>query len=1060
MKKLILLAVAITVTISHLFCQTPQQFNYQAVARSNDGSILSNQLVSFKTIVVQGSSTGFVSYSETHQTITNDFGVANLAIGNGSVLSGIFSAIDWSNGPYFLKVEMDASGGSAYQWMGTSQLLSVPYALYSENTSNTDDADADPLNELQTISKFGNTVTLSDAGGSFTDDIDDADADPTNELNASIILNGTDLEVTDAGGTIITDMTSLQDDADADPANELNTSVNLNGTDLEITDAGGTIITDMTNLQEDADADPTNELNTSIILNGTNLEVTDAGGTIITDLNSLQEDADADPTNELNTGMVLNGTSLEVTDAGGILAVDLGIFSEDNDWIISGDDMYSGVSGNVGIGTTTPGAPLEVSGRISQINTGGSVILGYNAGLNEDESSNYNVFVGHEAGKTNDGGQQNTGVGNSSLSSNTIGDRNTAIGGHSLSSHETGFDNTAVGESSLHDLTGGYQNTTIGANSQYRNISGNHNTAVGYSSLNFNETGNKNTAVGYHAGFGSIGSSTNGCVYLGNKAGYNNDLDNKLYIENSDSDTPLIYGEFDNDILAINGNLGIGTMTPSAPLDVAGRIVISNTNGSIFIGTDSGLNDDLSNNVNLFIGNNCGKNNVNGYENTAIGQYAMGNGTEYNYSTAFGYRALFSSTLTYGNAAFGDWTLSNCITGSYNTALGHKAMQYNETGGSNIAVGDRAMMQNTVGEHNTALGARSLLSNLSGSNNTTVGYKAGNGSTGESISGSVFIGYMAGSTENTSNKLYIENSDSDAPLIYGDFNSNIMAVNGNLGIGTHTPATKVHVVGGTDASLAGGGYILTGSTASENVVIDENEIMARNNGGVSSLQLQRDGGSLSVHYGLGEINEFRIRDDGKTGIGESFPNSKLHINTLSGENGFRVQINSATKFLVHSNGGVVSGHNVTTPTYAFQLLNNSINLLGRGRAFSWNTYSDNRLKSNQRTIEYGLEELLQLQPKSYDHHSSSTNEEGEFIMVTDQKISTVGFIAQEVQEIIPEAVCEPVDDNKDLWTMDYDKLIPILTKAIQEQQEMIEEQKVIIETIQLEVQALRNQSRE
>jgi len=203
--------------------------------------------------------------------------------------------------------------------------------------------------------------------------------------------------------------------------------------------------------------------------------------------------------------------------------------------------------------------------------------------------------------------------------------------------------------------------------------------------------------------------------------------------------------------------------------------------------------------------------------------------------------------------------------------------------------------------------------------------------------------------------------------------------------------------------------------------------------------LQRDGGSLSVHYGLGEINEFRIRDDGKTGIGESSPNSKLHINTLAGENGFRVQINGATKFLVHSNGGVVSGHNVTTPTFAFQLRNIDDDLLGKGRAFSWNTYSDNRLKSNQRIIEYGLEELLKLQPKSYDHHSSSTNEEGDFIMVTNHKIATIGFVAQEVQEIIPEAVNEPQDDSKDIWSMDYDKLIPVLTKAIQEQQIIIEE---------------------
>ena len=166
---------------------------------------------------------------------------------------------------------------------------------------------------------------------------------------------------------------------------------------------------------------------------------------------------------------------------------------------------------------------------------------------------------------------------------------------------------------------------------------------------------------------------------------------------------------------------------------------------------------------------------------------------------------------------------------------------------------------------------------------------------------------------------------------------------------------------------------------------------------------------------------------------------------------YRVQIYTEYKIQGTLNGGVVAGHNVTTPTFAFQLQNSSTDLIGRGRAYSWNTYSDKRLKSNQRNIEYGLKEVLQLQPKSYDHHSSSTNEEGDFVMVTDQKISTVGFIAQEVQQIIPEAVNVPEDDSKDLWSMDYDKLIPVLTKAIQEQQE-------IIEAMQLEITALKSKS--
>ena len=199
-----------------------------------------------------------------------------------------------------------------------------------------DDADADPTNELTTsVILNGTDLEVTDAGGTITTNlsslVDDADADPTNELTSGVVLNGTDLEVTDAGGTITTDLSSLVDDADADPINELTTGVVLNGTDLEVTDAGGTITTDLSSLVDDADADPTNELNTGVALNGTDLEVTDAGGTITTDLSSLVDDADADPNNELTTGVVLNGTDLEVTDAGGTITTDLSSLVDDAD---------------------------------------------------------------------------------------------------------------------------------------------------------------------------------------------------------------------------------------------------------------------------------------------------------------------------------------------------------------------------------------------------------------------------------------------------------------------------------------------------------------------------------------------------------------------------------------------------------------------------------------------------------------------------------------------------------------------------------------------------------
>lgn len=131
-------ALIILVFLSPIFvlAQSPQQFNYQALVRDVSGVELPNQNVSFRISLVQSNVGGISVYSETHAALTNGFGLANLAIGTGSVVSGNFSSIDWGNGPYFIKIELDANGGSSYQLMGTSQLLSVPYALYAENTGN------------------------------------------------------------------------------------------------------------------------------------------------------------------------------------------------------------------------------------------------------------------------------------------------------------------------------------------------------------------------------------------------------------------------------------------------------------------------------------------------------------------------------------------------------------------------------------------------------------------------------------------------------------------------------------------------------------------------------------------------------------------------------------------------------------------------------------------------------------------------------------------------------------------------------------------------------------
>jgi hypothetical protein len=110
----------------------PEKLNYQAVARNTSGNIVSNQNISVRFSIRRGSASGPIQYQETHSVTTNQFGLFTAAIGGGTVISGNFSNIGWGDDDMFLEVEMDASGGSNYTSMGTSQLLSVPYALLAK----------------------------------------------------------------------------------------------------------------------------------------------------------------------------------------------------------------------------------------------------------------------------------------------------------------------------------------------------------------------------------------------------------------------------------------------------------------------------------------------------------------------------------------------------------------------------------------------------------------------------------------------------------------------------------------------------------------------------------------------------------------------------------------------------------------------------------------------------------------------------------------------------------------------------------------------------------------
>jgi hypothetical protein len=271
----------------------------------------------------------------------------------------------------------------------------------------------------------------------------------------------------------------------------------------------------------------------------------------------------------------------------------------DGDWTISGDNVYSSVSGNVGIGDASPTSKLDVVGDINTSehyeidgttvlstpgtntfvgdwagisNTTGyaNTFVGRNAG-DSNEDGFYNTFVGRSAGSANTSGRSNTFIGDEAGLYNTTGLCNTFIGNIAGRAHVTGDLNTFMGFQAGASADSSRQNTFLGAWAGHYTHDGNYNTSVGYEAGKYHETGSFNTYIGHGAGKYNISGTENtfignfagyrdstgsGNVFIGHYSGYYERGSNKLHIDNN-AVSPLIYGEFDNEIVEINGDLTV-----------------------------------------------------------------------------------------------------------------------------------------------------------------------------------------------------------------------------------------------------------------------------------------------------------------------------------------------------------------------------------------------------------------------------------------------------------------------------------------------------------------------
>ena len=744
MKKLISSIVSFVICYVAL-AQTPQSFSYQAVVRDAGGNVLQSQSVGFKLSIISGSVSGTVVYTETHNVTTNTFGIVTLNVGSGTATYGTFSTINWAVASHFIKVEADPTGGTSYLNMGTTQLLSVPYALNSAKSdyssvagtanyvggtginvtgstiTNTSPNQTVTLTNGTGISITGSypafTVTNSSQNATHTGDVTGSGAltISTNAVTTTKIADG-NVTAVKLNSMAATSGQALKfNGTNWAPAADLNsgTPAGLNKA-IQFNNAGvfggnSKLIWDNSN--ERLGVGTASPLGRMVVQGSATALATEplfevknkAGQTVfVVYEDSVNVFVNDDAIQSNRGGFAVSGRNSSKSFTHNYLKV-----TPDSTRIFTGDTIAGFGVENIGASSSTSYMRLtpsnyfigHESGQNIDVAGGGlyNNFFGYETGFS-NTTGNSNVFIGYQTGFNNMTGNGNTAFGTQSLFSNISGDDNTAIGYNALLYNQTGQNNVATGGFSLSANTDGSENSAFGYAALYSNTSGGYNTAIGTQSLGSNIIGAENTALGAFA----LYSNTSGSY-------------------NTASGTQSL---FSNSVGTENTALGTNTL-------------YSNTSGS----------------YNTAIGTLSLIDNTIGTYNTASGAHSLYSNISGSFNTAIGNESLFKNTSGSDNTAVGSNSLDSNTTGAYNTALGIFSLLQNTSGSYNAAIGTNSLQSNTIGTYNTALGTYSLLGNTTGTYNTALGCSAFQ--SGAAYTNSTAIGYQA--PINASNQVRLGN---------------------------------------------------------------------------------------------------------------------------------------------------------------------------------------------------------------------------------------------------------------------------------------------------------------
>lgn len=438
----------------------------------------------------------------------------------------------------------------------------------------------------------------------------------------------------------------------------------------------------------------------------------------------------------------------------------------------------------------------------------------------------------------------------------------------------------------------------------------------------------------------------------------------------------------------------------------------NNLQTSMFFGFNSGINtiDDPS----VF---------SSGDNNTAYGFNTLAANTTGFRNTALGSGALDESTIGNVNTAIGFSAMGECISCSENVGIGKSVLRKNIEGEFNVGLGNDALNNSNYATRTTALGYTAGVNDSSSIDNVYVGFGTGRGTVFSTdgydrkenvmlgsyagyqnkTNGNVFIGFEAGYNSNVDNQLYIDNSraDSTEALIYGQFDNDLLRINGDLNIN--------------------GMYNLPTTPPSNGDFI-------KYNGGSDLVWEQVDN---TWQFGAGDDV---VYEDGDVGIGIGNPIYRIDVDD-NVSNGYVARFHNSNTGTTSKGIIIQTGPNVNPNSsvyYALFLDGNGTNIGGiRGNGSGgtmYSTTSDRRLKQNIRNFEDGLSLVMAMKPSKYQMKSNPNKDE-------------IGFIAQELKDVFPQAVAGNKEDDpeKSPMMVSYGTLTPVLVSAIQEQQTLIDD---------------------